>query len=151
MNLKLETRNSKLFKDETGSSIIEVMIATVVFIIIMVGGLNYYLQPLIIIVREKVRRLAVSAGQQRMETLRALAFSAVTTDSNETDTAITLGATSGLRSTTVTSVDDAADGLAGADAEADIVDYKTILVTVSWTSGTQQQLAFSTIVSNNAL
>ena len=104
------TKYLVLFKDETGSSIIEVMIATVVFIIIMVGGLNYYVQPRIIIVREKVRRLAVSAGQQRMETLRALDFSAVTSGSNETDTAITLGAISGLRSTTVTSVDDAADG-----------------------------------------
>ena len=145
------TKYLVLFKDETGSSIIEVMIATVVFIIIMVGGLNYYLQPRIIIVREKVRRLAVSAGQQRMETLRALDFSAVTADSNETDTSITLGAINGLRSTTVTLVDDAADGLAGADADADTVDYKTILVTVSWTSGNQQQLAFSTIVSKNSL
>ena len=119
--------------------------------IIMVGGLNYYLQPRIIIVREKIRRLAVSAGQQRMETLRTLDFSAVTAPSNETDTPITLGAISGLRSTTVTSVDDAADGLGGSDADADTVDYKTILVTVSWTSGNQQQIAFSTIVSKNAL
>ncbi len=86
-----------------------------------------------------------------METLRALDFSAVTSGSNETDTPITLGASSGLRSTTITSVDDAADGLGGSDADADTVDYKTILVTVSWTSGNQQQIAFSTIVSKNAL
>jgi len=51
-----------LFKDETGSSIIEVMVATVVFIIIMVGGLNYYVQPQIIRVREKIRRFATYAG-----------------------------------------------------------------------------------------
>jgi len=38
------------------------MIATVVFMIIMVGGLNYYVQPQIIMVREKIRRLATSAG-----------------------------------------------------------------------------------------
>ena len=87
------------------------MVATVVFMIIMVGGLNYYVQPQIIMVREKIRRLATSAGERRMETLRALDFSQVTSDSNETNTSITLGAISGLRSTTVTSVDDAADGL----------------------------------------
>ncbi len=51
-----------LFKDETGTSIVEVMIATVVFMIIMVGGLNYYLQPRIIMVREEIRRFATSAG-----------------------------------------------------------------------------------------
>ena len=140
-----------LFKDETGTSIIEVMVATVVFMIIMVGGLNYYVQPQIIIVREKIRRFAASAVQRRMETLRTLDFSQVTADSNETNTSITLGAISGLRSTTVTSVDDAVDGLGGSDADADTVEYKTILVTVSWTSGNQKQIAFSTIVSKNAL
>ena len=73
------TKYPVLFKDETGSSIIEVMIATVVFIIIMVGGLNYYVQPQIIEpARQKIKRLAISSAQSRMEILRALDFTAST-------------------------------------------------------------------------
>ncbi len=56
------TKYLVLFKDESGSSIIEVMLATVVFMIIMVGGLNYYVQPQSIMVREKMKRFAVSDG-----------------------------------------------------------------------------------------
>ena len=136
-----------LFKDETGSSIIEVMVATMVFIIIMVGGLNYYVQPQITIVRQKIKRLAISSAQSRMEILRALHFTAITSDSNETDTPVALGSINGLRTTTVTTVDDTADGLGGADADADTVDYKTIAVTISWTSGGERQISFSTKVS----
>ena len=51
-----------LFKDEPGTSIVEVMVATVVFMIIMVGGLNYYVQPQSIMVREKIRQFATSDG-----------------------------------------------------------------------------------------
>ena len=72
------TKYPLLFKDETGSSIIEVMVATVVFIIIMVGGLNYYVQPQSTRVRQKIKRLAISSAQSRMETLLALDFTAST-------------------------------------------------------------------------
>ena len=76
-----------LFKDETGTSIAEVMIATVVFMIIMVGGLNYYVQPQIIEpARQKIKRLAISSAQSKMATLLALDFTAITSDSNKTDT-----------------------------------------------------------------
>ena len=54
------------------------MVATVVFIIIMVGGLNYYVQPQSTIVRQKIKRLAISSAQSRMEILRALDFTAST-------------------------------------------------------------------------
>ncbi len=73
------TKYLVLFKDETGSSIVEVMIATVVFmIIIMVGGLNYYVQPQSTSVRQKIKRLAISSAQSRMEIVRALDFTAST-------------------------------------------------------------------------
>ncbi len=77
------------------------MLATVVFIIIMVGGLNYYVQPRIIEpARQKIKRLAISSAQGRMETLLALDFTAITSDSNETDTPVALGSIIGLRTTT---------------------------------------------------
>ena len=46
----------------------------VVFIIIMVGGLNYFTLLQSTAVREKIKRLAFAAAQQRMETLLALDY-----------------------------------------------------------------------------
>ena len=136
------------FKDENGTSIVEVMVAIVVFMIIMMGGLNYFLQPQSMIGRQKIKRLAISAAQSRMETLLALDFTQITSDSNETNTSVLLGSITGLRSTTVTAIDDAADGLGGSDADGDTVDYKTILVELSWTAGSDQAISFSTKVSD---
>jgi len=53
-----------LFKDETGTSIVEVTIAMVVFMIIMAGGLNYFTLPQSTAVREKIKGLAFAAAQQ---------------------------------------------------------------------------------------
>ena len=74
----------------------------------MVGGLNYYVQPQSTSVRQKIKRLAISSAQSRMEILRALHFTAMTSASNKTDTPVALGSINGLRTTTVTTVDDAA-------------------------------------------
>ncbi len=63
-----------LFKDETGTSLVEVMVAMVVFMIIMVGGLTYFTLPQSTAVREKIKRLAFAAAHQRMETLLALDY-----------------------------------------------------------------------------
>lgn len=141
---------NSVFRDENGTSIVEVMIAIVVFLIIMVGGLNYFLQPQSAIVRQKIKRLAISATQTRMETLLALDFTQITSDSNETNTAVSLGAINGLRTTTVTTVDDAADGLGGSDADNDTVDYKTVFVKLTWDAGRSQEVSFTTNVSDIA-
>jgi len=46
----------------------------VVFMIIMVGGLNYFTLLQSTAVREKIKGLAFAAAQQRMETLLALDY-----------------------------------------------------------------------------
>jgi len=63
-----------LFKDETGTSIVEVTIAMVVFMIIMLGGLTYFTLPQSTAVREKIKRLAFAAAHLRMEALLALDY-----------------------------------------------------------------------------
>ncbi len=138
----------RLIRNQIGTSLTEVMIAVVVFLIIMVGGLNYFLLPQSTIARQKIKRVAISAAQRRMESLLALSFSDVTTDSNETDTAVLLGSITALRSTTVTLVDDAADGLSGADSDADTVDFKSITVDLSWNSGGNREVSYTTIISD---
>ena len=135
-----------LFKHETGSSIIEVMVATVVFLIIMIGGLQYFVLPQSITVRQKIKRLAVVTAAERMETLLALDYTAVTADSNETNTPVTIGNISGYRNTTITQVDDSADGLGGSDADGETVDYKTVTVNISW-HGNDRQFTLTTELS----
>ncbi|MCH8875174.1 hypothetical protein IH824_20840 [candidate division KSB1 bacterium] len=123
---------SKQFRNQPGASIVEVTIAMVVFIIIMVAGVNYYFLPQATIGRQKTKRLVVSAARDKMEKLIALQYAGVTPDSNETNTPVTVGNTTINRTTTITEVDDAADGLSGADADSDTVDYKLITVAMSW-------------------
>jgi len=135
------------FKDETGTSMIEVMIAIMVFMIIMVGGLQYFTLPQQIVARKKIKRLAVAEAQRRMEALLSLGFTGVVTDSNETNTSVTLAGITGNRNTTVTFTDDSADGLAGSDADSDTVDYKAIMVNVTWNDGNSQSVTLTTILS----
>lgn len=136
------------WQDERGTSMVEVMISVVIFLIIMVGGLNYFLLPQSAIVRQKIRRLAISVAKKRMESLKALQFNQVTTDSNETNTSISLGSIQGFRSTTVTYVDDAADGLGGSDSDSDTIDYKTIDIQLSYAAGAAQPISFTTKITD---
>ena len=136
-----------LWRNQDGSSVVEVMVAIVVFMIIMLGGLNYFTVPQANMARENMRRLAVAEAQQRMEVLLDLDYTAITADSNETATPVTLAKITGSRNTTITTVDDAADGLGGSDADSDTVDYKNITVAVNWSDGNNQSVDFIAAVS----
>ncbi len=136
-----------LFKDETGTSLVEVMVAIVVFMIIMVGGLTYFTLPQSTVVRDKIKRLAFAAAHQRMETLLALDYTAITADSNEASIPVTLATKAASRNTTVTEVDDAADGLGGSDADSETVDYKSITIEITWNDGNNKSASITTNVS----
>ena len=136
-----------LWRNQDGSSVVEVMVAIVVFMVIMLGGLNYFTIPQATMAREKMRRSAVTQAQLRMESLLKLEYTAITADSNETATPVTLAKITGSRNTTITTVDDAADGLGGSDADADTVDYKNITVDVTWSDGNNQSVVFTAKVS----
>ncbi len=133
--------------NQKGTSIVEVMIAVFVFMIIMVGGLNYFTLPQATVAREKIKRLAFAAAHQRMETLLELDYIAITADSNETATPVTLATRTASRNTTVTEVDDAADGLGGSDADSETVDYKSITIEITWNDGNNKSASITTKVS----
>jgi hypothetical protein len=124
------------------------MVAIVVFMVIMLGGLNYFTIPHASLAREKMRRIATAAAEQRMETLMLLDYTDISADSNETNTPVVLEGRTGYRSTTVASVDDALDGTGGSDADGDTVDYKTISIDVSWSDGNSQNVTLTTKVSD---
>ncbi len=137
----------RCFLAQSGTSIVEVMFAVVIFMIIMIGGLQYFTLPQATIAKQKFRRMAVSAARQRVETLLALGFTGVTPDSNETSVAVTLENKPATRNTTVVLVDDSGDGLGGSDADSDTVDYKRITVDILWNDGRNQSVTLTTNVS----
>ena len=94
-----------------------------------------------------MRRLAVVSANHRMETLMALDFTAITSDSNETNTPVTIGKVSGTRNTTVTDVDDGADGTGGSDSDGDTIDYRTITIDVKWNDGKDRPVTLTTKLS----
>lgn len=135
-----------LLPDQDGMTLVEVIMAILIFTIVMVGGLNYYTLPQAVIHRAKVKRLAVAAAHQRMETLMAMSYASLTTDLNGSAT-IDLGGTSVTRSTTVTEVDDDADGTGLNDNDANTVDYKMVTIEISWDDGNARKITLRTKVS----
>lgn len=135
--------------NQDGTSIVEVMIAIVIFMIVMVGGLNYFTLPQSTIARQKMKRLAIAAAQKKMESIAAL--NNVTTGLNESSTPDTLGTLPVLRTTTVTEVDDPADGLGGSDSDGDVADYNIVTVEIDWNNdGNAHQVCLTTKVSKFA-
>ncbi len=132
---------------EQGATIIEVMIAVALFLIIMVGGMNFFALPRGELARQKQQRLAVIIAAERLERLKALGYDELTKAYSETATAVTLGALTAQRTTTITEIDDAADGLAGSDSDAETTDYKQVDIEVAWTSTRRRQIALSTRIS----
>lgn len=129
-----------LFQNQNGMTVVEVMSAILIFAIIMVGGLNYFFLPQAIIARQKMKRLAIVDARQKMESIAALNYDQVTSALNESGVPVTLGTITGTRNTTITEIDDPADGLDTNDADGVVVDYKNITVQISWNDGNNQQI-----------
>ncbi len=132
--------------NEHGMTLIEAMIAIFIFMVIMVGGMNYFTLPKSTIVQQKSKRLAVAAAHQQMEALAALSYVQISTALNETATVIPLGNITGTRATTVRLVDDPADGTGRRDRDGNVVDYKTYTVKISW--GKDKSISFSSARSD---
>ncbi len=96
--------------NQDGTTLVEVMVGMLVFLVIMLGGLQYFALPQNIIVRQKLKRLAVSVAQQKMESIIALGYNQITTALNESATVVSLGSINGTRNTTITEFDDLANG-----------------------------------------
>ncbi|MFQ5639839.1 MAG: prepilin-type N-terminal cleavage/methylation domain-containing protein [bacterium] len=134
-------------KDQDGMTLVEVMIAILIFLIIMVGGMNYFIQPQVIIARQKIERLAIMAAHSRLETILALNYDDITTALNEKGVKIVLAKITGVRKTTIKYVDDPADGKGLSDKDGETIDYKTITVKIAWPGVKNRSLVLSTKVS----
>lgn len=122
--IKLNTLRS-----QRGLSLVEILVATVVFAIVAVALVEFYHWGRARIMEVGLRRSALAVAQGKMEELRTLYF----TDADLADGAhgpqtIQLNEhLTGTQSWTVTTLDDPADGYTGSEE-----DYKEITVTVAW-------------------
>lgn len=133
--------------DQTGTSLVEVMIAVLVFLIVMLGGLQYFLLPQTSNAREKIKRLAISSAQRKIEALIALGFFGISTDLNEVSTPIFLANIPAKRHTSIEMFDDPVDGLGGNDVDGKTHDYWVIKVEITWISGAEHEISLFTRMS----
>ncbi len=70
-------KKTYLSHNQIGASVTEVMMAIVVFMVIMIGGINYFTAPQANLAREEMRRLAAAIAQQRLEALLHLDYTNV--------------------------------------------------------------------------
>ena len=121
--------------EQAGFSLIEVIVATVISVIAILGLAHSFGIGRALINRFAADRNALAAAQSRMELLSRFPLSAAEL-SIGTHTGADIELYPGLKvpeTWTVSAVDDPADGLGGADTNP--VDYKRVTVALSWTQG----------------
>lgn len=128
-------------------TLVEVMIAILIFLIIMVGGMNFFTLPRSILSREGARRLALAAASSRLESLLALDYLSLDAGLNESATKLKLAGFEATRKTTVSAMDDPKDGKGLLDTDGNPVDYKKVTVEIHWFDGLNQQVVLTTYVS----
>ena len=138
---------NKFILCESGTTIIEAMIAMLIAAIVMLGGLNFFYGGEYFINRTKNRRIALVIVENRMELSHNFPYSVLADSFNENNTQVSMGDILGLRTTTVNSIDDGIDGLGGSDSDGDTDDYKKITVSFQWTGKSTQTITLSSYIS----
>lgn len=108
-----------------GATLLEVMIASLVFLAGSLGAMAYLGHGRIGLLRQGHARLAAQVAHSRLEELRTVRYADLE-DFAENGTAVALGGIAGQRVTQITPVDENGNGT---------VDYKLAQVTVSWQMG----------------
>jgi len=124
----------RCFKDETGSTLVEVMIAILITSIVFIGGSQFFYGGKLFLNHGKDRRIALAIAEQRIETVLRYPYYQLADSLAEAGTVIDGKWT---RTTTCSGVDDETDGLGAGDSDGNTDDYLEIVVMVNWgeTSG----------------
>ncbi|MDA3871697.1 MAG: hypothetical protein PF551_05025 [Candidatus Marinimicrobia bacterium] len=131
--------------NETGTTIIEAMIAMLIAAIVMLGGLNFFYGGEYFINRIKNKRTALVIVENRMELAHNFPYSVLADSLNENNTQVPMGDILGLRTTTVNSIDDGIDSLGASDLDSN--DYKKMTVSFQWTGKSTQTITLSSYIS----
>jgi len=123
------------------------MIAIIIAAIVMMGGLNYFYSGEYFMNRMKNKRIALTIVENRIELANKFSYSVLADSLNETNTQVSMGDISGLRTTTVNSIDDETDGLGGNDSDGNTDDYKKITVSLQWTGKSTQTVSLCSYIN----
>jgi len=135
---KMRRRRRPSLRPATGMSLIEVMVATVVFLIAVLGVFAHLTYGRVMLNIEVHRRSAAQIAHSRLENLRAVAYADLPAYA-ESDTVVSFDGLEALRDTVVEDVD---------EDEDDAKDYRRVIVTVTWTeNGTDHEVELVTIRS----
>ncbi|MEA3499637.1 MAG: hypothetical protein U9R41_01255 [Candidatus Marinimicrobia bacterium] len=138
---------NKFILNETGTTLIEVMITILIATIVMLGGLNFFYGGEYFINRVKNKRIALTIVENRIELANKFSYSVLADSLNENNTQVSIGDISGLRTTTVNGIDDETDGLGENDSDSNTNDYKKITVSLQWTGKSTQAITLSSYIS----
>jgi len=133
--------------NETGTTLIEAIMAMLIAAIVMLGGLNFFYGGEYFINLTKNKRTALVLVENRMELVHNFPYSVLADSLNENNTQVSMGDILGFRTTTVNSIDDGIDGLGGSDLDSNTDDYKEITVSFQWTGKSTQTITLSSYVS----
>lgn len=141
-----------------GFSLIEVLVASAIFLIVFVGLAKAFSMSLAMIESINAKTGAVTLAQQRIEYIKSLSYGAVGTlggipsgDISQSEM-LTYNSIDYTRKTLIKYIDDPSDGLGMADANGITADYKNVKVTIRWTlKGRGHQASFVTNVAPNGI
>lgn len=123
---------------QRGITLIDVVISSALLLLIFVGVAAAFQLTIDIVLNNKARAGAIALAGERLEFIRSLSYAQVGTSggipsgSLEQSESIVLNGTTFTRRTYVEYADDPLDGLAGADTNSIVADYKSVKVEVSW-------------------
>ena len=122
------------------------MVAIIITTIIMIGGLQFFYGGKLFLNHGKSRRIALAIAEQRMETVLRYPYNQMADSLSEISTVI---GGKWTRSTTVSGVDDDADGLGAGDSDENTDDYREIEITVDWGGSSNKSISLKNYISEN--
>ena len=134
----------KYLGGESGTTLVELMVAIVISAIIMIGGLQFFYGGKLFLNHGKSRRIALAIAEQRMETVLCYPYNQMADSLAEVSTVI---GGKWTRSTTVTGVDDETDGLGAGDNDGNTDDYRKIEITVDWGESSNKSISIKNYIS----
>ena len=134
----------KYLSDESGATLVELMVAIVITTIIMVGGLQFFYGGKLFLNHGKDQRIALAIAEQRMETVLCYPYNQMADSLSEVSTVI---GGKWTRGTSFSGVDDETDGLGAGDSDGNTNDYREIAVTVDWGESSNKSISIQNYIS----
>ena len=135
----------KILNSESGTTLVELMVAIAITTIIMIGGLQLFYGGKLFLNHGKNRRIALSIADQRMETVLRYPYNQMADSLTEASTIMDGKWT---RSTIVSYVDDDTDGLGAGDSDGATDDYLEIEITVDWGESSNKNISLINYISD---